>query len=79
MVQLGAFDTADEARVAWESISARFEGVMAGKTQVISEVESGERKFWRLRATGFADLADARRFCAALVAERTDCIPVIAR
>jgi hypothetical protein len=28
---------------------------------------------------GFDDLNDARRFCAAFVAERTDCIPVVTR
>jgi hypothetical protein len=28
---------------------------------------------------GFTDLSDARRFCSAMVAERADCIPVVAR
>ncbi|RYH12423.1 SPOR domain-containing protein [Tropicimonas sp. IMCC6043] len=79
LVQLGAFDSADEARGAWSRIASRFDGLMEGKTQVIVEAEAGGRTFWRLRAMGFADLSEARRFCAALVAERADCIPVIAK
>nr|MCW1951240.1 SPOR domain-containing protein [Octadecabacter sp.] len=32
-----------------------------------------------LRATGFSDLSDARRFCAAMSAEGAACIPVVVR
>ncbi|NDR55030.1 SPOR domain-containing protein [Aliiruegeria sabulilitoris] len=79
LVQLGAFDTAEDARTAWGKISGKFDGLMVDKTQVVVEAKAGGRTFWRLRAMGFADLSDARRFCAALVAERTDCIPVVAK
>ncbi|SDI56140.1 SPOR domain-containing protein [Aliiruegeria lutimaris] len=79
LVQLGAFDTPEEARTAWGKISGKFDGLMVDKTQVVVEAKAGGRTFWRLRAMGFADLSDARRFCAALVAERTDCIPVVAK
>ncbi|MEL6204692.1 MAG: SPOR domain-containing protein [Pseudomonadota bacterium] len=79
LVQLGAFDTADEARAAWAEISGRFEALMEGKGLVVQEAQAGGRSFFRLRAAGFEDLSQARRFCAALVAERTDCIPVVAR
>ena len=79
LVQLGAFDTPDDARGAWDRIAGRFDGLMVDKTQVIVEAKAGGREFWRLRAMGFADLSEARRFCAALVAERTDCIPVVAK
>jgi hypothetical protein len=43
---------------------------------VIEAAQSGGRTFYRLRAHGFATDEDARRFCAALKAEETDCIPV---
>ena len=46
---------------------------------MIQEAESGGRTFYRLRALGFDDLSDARRFCSVLVAENADCIPVTAR
>ena len=46
---------------------------------MIQKAQSGGRTFYRLRAHGFEDLADARRFCALLVAEGPDCIPVVTK
>ncbi|MGC9420451.1 MAG: SPOR domain-containing protein [Rhodovulum sp.] len=81
LVQLGAFDNADEARGVWEMLAGqgRFAEFFDQKSRVIQETEGGGRTFYRLRAAGFADIADARRFCAALMAEGADCIPVVAR
>ena len=79
LVQLGAFDSADVARSEWARLSARFDDYFLGKTPVIQRAQSGGKTFYRLRAQGFADLSDARRFCAALVAEDAACIPVVIR
>ncbi|WP_298261628.1 SPOR domain-containing protein [uncultured Litoreibacter sp.] len=79
LVQLGAFDDAEAARQEWDKIAARFEDYIDGKTRVIQEATSGGRKFYRLRAVGFADLNASRRFCAVLVAGKAACIPVLAR
>jgi hypothetical protein len=79
LVQIGAFDSIAEARAGWAEVQARFGPLMKGKARVLQQAEAGGRTFWRLRAAGFDDLAHARRFCAALVAERADCIPVVAR
>ena len=79
LVQLGAFDTPEDAAAIWAKLQGRFETLMLEKSRVIMEAQSGGRVFYRLRAQGFADLSDARRFCAALVAEKADCIPVVAR
>lgn len=79
LVQLGAFDTRDEAEQAWGRISRRFDVLMEDKQQLIQKAQAGGRDFWRLRAVGFDELSDARRFCAALVAENAECIPVVAR
>jgi len=79
LAQLGAFDSADIARAEWDRMNARFGDYLAGKSRVIQKATSGGRTFYRLRAVGFADLSDARRFCSALVAEKTDCIPVTTR
>ncbi|MBT0957002.1 SPOR domain-containing protein [Alphaproteobacteria bacterium KMM 3653] len=79
LVQLGAFDSPDDASRAWAVLSGRFDALMEGKRRIIQEAQSGGRTFYRLRALGFEDIADARQFCAALVAERADCIPVVAR
>ncbi|MDO6585775.1 SPOR domain-containing protein [Salipiger sp. 1_MG-2023] len=79
LAQLGAYDSPETARKEWERFSTRFGEFMQGKDRVIERATSGGRVFYRLRAAGFADLSDARRFCAALVAENTDCIPVTTR
>ena len=79
LVQLGAFDSPETATAEWDRISTRFEGYLADKQRVIQRAESGGRTFYRLRAMGFADLSDARRFCSALVAENAACIPVVVR
>ena len=57
----------------------RFGDYLNGKDRIVQTAESGGRTFYRLRAHGFADLSDARRFCSALVAEGADCIPVVTR
>lgn len=79
LVQLGAFDSPEIARSEWARLADRFDSFMAGKTRVVQSATSGGRTFYRLRAAGFDDIADARRFCAALTAENADCIPVVAR
>lgn len=79
LVQLGAFDSADIAATEWVRMTARFPDFFDGKDQIIQEAVSGGRTFYRLRAMGFADLSDARRFCSALVAEDAACIPVVVR
>ena len=79
LAQLGAFDSPEVARAEWDRLNTRFEGYLDGKSRVIQKASSGGRTFYRLRAMGFEDIADARRFCSALLAENTDCIPVTAR
>lgn len=79
LAQLGAYESAEVAKAEWTRISARFSDYLDGKQRVIQRAESGGRTFYRLRAMGFEDLSDARRFCAALVAGRADCIPVTTR
>ncbi len=79
LVQIGAFDSAETARSEWTRLEARFGDFMDGKGRVIQQATSGGRTFYRLRAEGFVDLSDARRFCAAFVAEKVACIPVVTR
>lgn len=79
LVQLGAFGSRDIARGEWGEVEARYSDYFVGKSRVIQEVSSGGRDFYRLRVAGFDDLADARRFCAVIVADGTNCIPVIHR
>ncbi len=77
LVQLGAYGSPDVARAEWENAQARFGDYLLGKERVVQEAQTGGRTFFRLRALGFADLSEARRFCAVLVAEGANCIPVV--
>jgi len=79
LVQLGAYESPEIAMQEWARFSGRFSEYMDGKDRVVQKAQSGGRTFYRLRAMGFADLSDARRFCAALTAQNTDCIPVVTR
>jgi hypothetical protein len=79
LVQLGAFDSAETARAEWQRLADRFAPLMEGKARLVQEGGSDPQARWRLRAEGFDDLAQARRFCTALIAEGADCIPVVAR
>ena len=79
LAQLGAFESVEIAESQWLKISARFEEFMVDKSRVIQKAQSGGKVFYRLRAHGFDDLSDARRFCSALLAEQANCIPVVTR
>ena len=79
LVQLGAYETPEIAAQEWDKLQSRFAEFMTGKDRVIQQASSGGRTFFRLRAMGYTDLSDARRFCAALAAEEAACIPVVVR
>ncbi len=79
LAQLGAFDTPDLARTRFGELQMSYGELMAGKSIVITNAQSGGRTFYRLRAVGFDGDDDARRFCAVLEADDVDCIPVAQR
>lgn len=79
LVQLGTYDSAAAARSAWGRLSQRFDPLLDDRGRVIEAAHSGGSVFYRLRAHGFSDERDARRFCAALIDQNMDCIPVLIR
>lgn len=76
LVQFGAFDTEDEARAAWAVLEGQYPELMSGKGLVLQLAERSGHTFYRLRAHGFDDEDDARRFCSAIAAQGAICIPV---
>jgi hypothetical protein len=76
VVQLGAFDAPDQAEAEWQRLTAAHADLLGGRDRTVEQAVTNGRTFYRLRAGGFADLADARRFCVALVANGAACIPV---
>ena len=79
LVQLGTYPSADDARTAWASIAQRFNPLLDDRGRVIESAHSGGSVFYRLRVHGFEDEADSRRFCAVLLGQNNDCIPVLIR
>ncbi|WP_171129963.1 MULTISPECIES: SPOR domain-containing protein [unclassified Ruegeria] len=79
LAQVGAYESVDVAQAEWDRLNSRFGEFMNGKQRVIQKTSSGGRTFYRLRVMGFDDLSDSRQFCAALVAQGADCIPVSVR
>ncbi|TVR43585.1 MAG: SPOR domain-containing protein [Rhodobacteraceae bacterium] len=79
LVQLGAYDDVAKAQAAWDQLARRFSPLLDDRGRVIEAAHSGGSVFYRLRAHGFSDERDARRFCAALVDQQIDCIPVLIR
>ncbi|WP_411643346.1 SPOR domain-containing protein [Loktanella agnita] len=77
LVQLGAFRSPDLAGEEWTRLQRRFGQLMSGRDRVIQVANQSNGTWYRLRASGFDDRADARRFCAALEAEGADCIAVV--
>ncbi|MBB1491357.1 SPOR domain-containing protein [Paracoccus sp. MC1854] len=79
LVQIGAFDSDAIAQSEWGRVSGRYGDLFAGKAPVVQQHKAGGRTFYRLRIAGFETRDEARRFCAALIAAGTDCIPAAAQ
>jgi cell division protein FtsN len=77
LVQLGAFSTPALAAEEWVRLESRFGALMNGRERVVQVSTQSSGTWYRLRASGFADRDDARRFCAALQAEGAECIAVV--
>jgi hypothetical protein len=77
LVQLGAFSTPALAAEEWARLESRFGPLMNGRERVVQVSTQTSGTWYRLRASGFADRDDARRFCAALQAEGAECIAVV--
>jgi len=79
LIQLGAYDSPAMAVIEWDKLFAKHGDLLEGKKRLVQPAESGGRKFFRLRAAGFASKDETRTLCSALLARGTPCIPVTAR
>ncbi|WP_108816000.1 SPOR domain-containing protein [Loktanella sp. Alg231-35] len=77
LVQLGAFQSPTLAAQEWERLQSRFGQLIADRAHFIEVSNQSGGTWYRLRASGFDDRADARRLCAALQAEGANCIAVV--
>ena len=78
VVQLGAFDSKSLAESEWQRFEKILGSILIPKKMVVQKAESGGKIFYRLRASGFSDISDARQFCSA-ISDKVACIPVVTR
>jgi Flp pilus assembly protein TadD len=64
IVQLAALNSEEAAQDKWEELSRRFPALFGGRQPVYSQTVRDGHTFWRLRTTGFQDVAQAQSFCA---------------
>ena len=75
-VELGVYDTEERARVDWLHMKKVLGGLLDGREpQFLARTRTRDsRAFTALRVAGFADRAEAERFCTAMQAKRRECI-----
>jgi hypothetical protein len=73
LVQLGAFNSAESAKRAWQHFVSR-NPRLAGHPNLITKVNVNGRDFWRVQAAGFAGQASATSLCGSLRAQGGACL-----
>jgi hypothetical protein len=63
MVQLAALGSEEAARHEWQELAKRMPGLLSSHQPSYSHTERDGHTFWRVRTSGFADIAQARTFC----------------
>jgi hypothetical protein len=72
-VQLAALDSPQAGQSAWSEIIARNADLLAGRNHLLMPATIAGHQIWRLRVSGFADVADAANFCVKLRSRGADC------
>lgn len=73
MVQLAAAGSAQRAVAEWRRLRQRAPKLTDGHLPAVIEAEVNGQQVWRLRAAGFADVAEASAFCTGIRAVKADC------
>jgi hypothetical protein len=76
LVQLGAYDSEQSTRQAWQRLVAQHGDLFGGKSLYVERATSNSRVFYRLRVAGFANTEQTRVMCESLRGRGIDCIPV---
>ena len=73
MVQLAALETEAAGKAEWARLSHKLPELLGRHTPALLQGERDGKPVWRVRTGGFADTADATRFCADLRAKGAAC------
>lgn len=72
-VQLAAVSSEAAAKTEWQTLTHKYPELLTGHQPTISKTERDGKTFWRVRTTGFADVAQARTFCEKVRAKGGGC------
>lgn len=73
VVQIGAFNSAEDAAASWKRMESSFASALAGASPEIRQTEINGKTKYRLRATGYADKSAAASACSRLKAAGQGC------
>lgn len=73
MVQLAALTSEESARAEWTLLTRKMPDLLSGRQPTYSKTERDGRTFWRVRTSGFTDVAQARGFCDRIRAKGAGC------
>jgi cell division septation protein DedD len=73
IIQLAALESESAARTEWQALQKRLPDVFAGHEPSIGKTERAGRTYWRLRATGFGDVEQAKTACVKVRAKGSAC------
>jgi hypothetical protein len=74
-VQLAALPSEDAAKAEWQRLVHKMPELLGGRAPVVTRIERTDGKvFWRLRTSGFPDIAQATAFCEKVRAKGGGCM-----
>lgn len=73
VVQIGAFNSAEDAAASWKRIQGAYSSALGGAAPEIRQTEINGRTKYRLRATGYADRNSANTACNRLKSAGQQC------
>jgi SPOR domain len=63
LVQLAAVHSEEAAMSEWQRLSHKYPDLLGNRQPEISKTEIGGKAYWRVRTSGFNDVAQATQFC----------------
>ncbi len=73
VVQLAALDSEPAARAEWARLQAKLPDLLGQRAPALAKADREGKTIWRVRLTGFTDVAEATRFCSQIRAKGAAC------